>query len=231
MTELSFGDVLFWLAPGVGFVVHFTLGRYNARRVVEQWQSLPAALDSERLGALRSQVETDAATLEIALDSARQARESGDSQEAVRLAALAHKIVAETTPDRLSRLSLLSKMLRMSLAVSPLPPLQARAFHLGRLASLSGLAAALHHLLVSPAERVLLRVHVLRAGFRMVIGVLDRCVDQMTRRPAVERTWRRLEAGASDFKTLDREHLDTARACLVSLRFEPRVQIIPQRAR
>jgi hypothetical protein len=229
--DQSFGDILCWLAPGVGFVVHLTLGRYNARRVAEQWQSLPTALDSERLGLLRTQVETDAATLDIAIDSARLARESGNAAEAARLATLAHQIVAETGPDRISRLSLLSKIVRMSLAVTPMPPVRWQSFRLSRVASLSGLAGALHHLLVSPAERALLRVHVIRACFRMVMGVFDRCAEQFTRRPAADRTWRRLEAGASDFKTLDREHLDTAKACLMSLRFEPRVQIVPQRAR
>ena len=215
----------------MGFVVHLTVGRYNARRVAEQWRSLPTALDAERAGLLRNKVEGDAEMLDITLDSARESMREGDWNEAIRLANLAHKIVAEATPDRLSRMKTLSLMIRMSLAVTPMPALKPGSFRIGQLKSLTGLATAFHVFLVSPAERVLLRLQVLRIGFRMVFSLLGKRQVEITHRPSDERAWRGFEDGSADFKTLDREHLDTARACLVSMRMEPRPQAIPQSAR
>ena len=215
----------------MGFFVHFTVGRYNARRVAEQWRSFPTALDVERLGVLRTSVEGDAQTLDITLDSAREARREGDTTEAVRFARLAHKIVAEATPDRLGRLKALSLLVRMSLAVTPMPPLKPASFRVGQLSSLAGIAGAFHFFLVSPVERILLRVQVLRVSFRLILSLLSRRRSEIERRPGSERAWQGFENGSSDFKTLDREHLDTARACLVSIRLQPRVEVVAQSAR
>jgi len=231
VSDLNLAEAFLWAAPAVGFFVHLSVGRYNGRRVAEQWQSFPRALDAERLGQLRTTVEGDADTLEITLDSAREARREGATTESVRLAALAHKIVAEATPDRLGRLKTLSLLLRMSLAVTPMPPLRQASFRLRQLYGLAGIAAAFHYFLVSPAERVLLRLQVLRVGFRLILSLLTRRRADIARQPSSQRAWRGFEDGASDFKTLDREHLDTVRACILSMRLEPRGQVIAQGAR
>lgn len=231
MSELHLADVFLWAAPAVGFIVHLTVGRYNARRVAEQWQSFPTALDAERLGQLRTTVEGDADTLDLTLDSALLARSDGDPAEAVRLATLAHKIVAEAAPDRIGRLKALSLFVRMSMAVTPMPPLRPASFRVGQLSSLAGVAAAFHFFLVGPAERMVLRLHVLRAGFRLVLSLLGRRRGEIERRPDNTRAWQGFEDGSSDFKALDREQLDTACACLVSLRLAPRVEVVAQSAR
>lgn len=223
-------EAFLWIAPAVGFFVHLTVGRYNARRVSEQWQAFPTALDAERLGMLRTSVEGDAGILDLTLDFAREARHQGDSVEAARFAALAHKLVAEATPDRLGRLKTLSLLIRMSLAVTPMPPLKASSFRAMRLKGVAGVASAFHFFLVGPAERVLLRVQVLRFGFRTILRSLGRRRQRIEQRPIDQRAWQGLEDGSSDFKTLDLEHLDTVRACLVSMRMEPRVVVVPQSA-
>lgn len=231
MADPTLGELFLWAAPAVGFVVHLTLGRYNARKVVADWESLPTALDAERLGQIRSVVECDAETLEIALDSARQARDEGDRDEATRMLGLANRIVAEATPDRLRRLGALSLLVRMACAATPMPPLSAASFRCRRLAGLAALASLAHHLLVSPVERLALRLHVLRGGFAIVRRFLSGCLSRVGLRPDDVRAFRRFEHGAEDFRTLDREHLDAATACLLSLRLQPRVAAVPQRAR
>ena len=230
MTEFNLADVFLWVAPAVGFLVHLTVGRYNARRVAQQWQSFPTALDAERLGQIRTNVEGDAETIDITLDAARDARRLGDTARAGHFARLAQDIVAEATPDRLGRLKTLSLLVRMSLAVTPMPPLRAASFRIGQLRSLAGITSAFHFFLVSPAERVLLRLQVLRISFRLIFSLLGKRQTEIQRQPTDERAWRGFEDGSADFKTLDREHLDTARACLVSMRLEPRVHHVPQSA-
>ncbi len=230
MSELSLAEAFLWAAPAVGFVVHFTVGRHNARRVVEQWQAFPTTFDAERLGQLRTTVEGDADCLDIALDSARQARSEGDKLEVIRQVGLAHQIVAEATPDRLGRLQKLSLLIRMAAAVTPMPPLQGASFRTARVSGLAGLAAALHFFLVSPAERLLLRVHMLRAGFRLILSFLNRRRGEIERMRSWQSPWQAFESGASDFKALDREHLEATAACLVSLRLEPRVETAAQGA-
>jgi hypothetical protein len=231
VTEFNVAEAVLWVAPAVGFLVHLTVGRYNAQRVTQQWQSFPTALDAERLGLIRTNVEGDAETIDLTLDAARDARSLGDTTEAVRFSALAHRIVEEATADRLGRLKTLSLLVRMSLAVTPMPPLKASSFRIGQLKSLTGVAAAFHFFLVSPAERVLLRLQVLRISFRLIFSLMGRRHSEIEQRPTNERAWRGFEDGSADFKTLDREHLDTARACLLSMRLEPRAHVIPQRAR
>ena len=112
-----------------------------------------------------------------------------------------------------------------------MPPLKAGSFRIGQLKSLAGITSAFHFFLVSPAERVLLRLQVLRISFGLVFSLLGRRQAEIEQRPTDERAWRGFEDGSADFKTLDREHLDTARACLVSARLEPRAHGIPQSAR
>lgn len=229
--DISLGEAFLWVAPAVGFAVHLTLGRYNARRVAQEWESLPTTLDTLRLGQVRMEVECDAETLALALDSARQARDHGDGEEAKRLLGLAHGIVDDATPLRQRRLRRLSLMVRMTAAATPLPPLRPASFRLRRLSGLAALSALLHHLLISPAERLLLRVHVLAAGFSLVRSLLARCLAAVRRDAGGDHAWRRFEAGADDFRTLDQEHLATASACLVSLSLEPRVGIVPHSVR
>jgi hypothetical protein len=231
VVDLNLSDVFLWVAPAVGFLVHLTVGRYNARRVEQEWQSLPRALDAERLGMLRTVVEGDAESVDITLCSAREARLQGESAEAIRLAALAHRVIAEAAPDRLGRLKTLSLLIRMSLAVTPMPPLRAMSFRIGQLKSVAGIAAAFHLFLVSPAERVLLRLQVLRISFRLILSLLGRRHAEIEERPTDDRAWQGFEDGSADFKTLDREHLDTARACLVSIRLEPRAEVLVQGTR
>jgi hypothetical protein len=119
----------------------------------------------------------------------------------------------------------------MSLAETQMPPIKAASFRVGQLKSLAGITSAFHFFLVSPAERVLLRLQVLRISFRLIFSLLGRRHAEIERRPTDDRAWKGFENGSEDFKTLDREHLDTARACLVSVRLEPRAQAIPQSAR
>lgn len=231
MPDLSLAEAFFWAAPAVGFLVHLTVGRYNARRVVQQWQSFPTTLDAERLGLLRTTVEGDAECLDIALQSVREARSDGDKAEVIRQVGLAHQVVAEATPDRLGRLKKLSLLIRMAAAVTPMPPVQAASFRTAGISNLAGLAAALHFFLVSPAERLLLRVQLLRAGFRLILSFLNRRRAEIERLQSWQGPWHAFEEGASDFKTLDREHLDATAALLLSLRLEPREQAIAQSAR
>jgi hypothetical protein len=232
MSDAWFGELLLWSAPAVGLVVHVTLARYNARRVHEDWRSFPDTIDKQRIGLLKTVVEGDAETLDIVVDSVREARAEGDADEAERQILLAEKLVFEATPDRLSRLRALGLAIRMAAAVTPLPPLTASAFRRLRLRGLAGLSFLVHQVLVSPAERFILRVHVLGAGFRMIRAAFARRRATVEARPAAALLAHRFEDDVSDFKTLDAEHLEAARACVVSLRLVPRdAAAMPQQAR
>lgn len=232
MPDVWFGELLLWSAPAVGLVVHATLARYNARRVQEDWRSFPDAIDTHRIGVLKTVVEGDAETLDIAVDSAREARAEGDADEATRQILLAERLVFEATPDRLSRLRSLGLAIRMAAAVTPLPPLRVSVFRRLRLRGLAGLSFLVHQFLVSPAERFILRVHVLGAGFRVVRAAFARRRSAAQARSAAALRLRAFEDDVSDFKTLDAEHLEAARACVISLGLVPRgPAALPQQAR
>ena len=225
------GDAWLWLAPAVGFLVHLTVGRQNAGRVARQWEALPTALDPQRLGQIRSSVECDSDSLQIALDSARQALSEADVREFGRQLDIARAIVEDAIPDRVRRLEALALVARMAGAIERLPALSPSAYRLYRLRALAGLAYPLHDLLFGSAARLLLRMRVLKAALASVHRLLSRCRSALERLPAAQPDWQLFEAIVDDFRTLDREHLEAASACLVSSRIQPRIQIVAQRAR
>jgi hypothetical protein len=225
------GNYWLWVAPAVGFIVHLTVGRQNAARVARQWEELPTALDAHRLGQIRSAVECDSDTLQIAIDSARQACAEKDQREAQRQLVIAHSIVADAIPDRIRRLKALALVTRMAGAVETLPAVTPSSYRSWPLRALAALASALQSLSFGPALRLLVRMRMLRAAFVIVRGLLNGWQAALPRLSAGSRALRQFEVWIEDFRTLDQQHLEAAGACLVASRIQPRIQIVPQRVR
>lgn len=228
MTDL--GDAWLWIAPAVGFLVHLTVGRQNPARVARQWEQLPTALDPGRLGQIRAAVECDADSLEIAVDSARQARSERDTGEAGRQLGIALSIIEDAVADRVRRLRALALVARMAGALKPLPAFAPSSCRYWRLRALVATGSLAHELLLGPTARLLLRIHLLRAAFGVVRGLLRRSRRALQRSHSDERAWHQLEIGVDDFRVLDRQHLEAVLACLVSARIHPRIQVVLQRA-
>jgi hypothetical protein len=224
-------ETFLWLAPLVGLLVHWGIGRYNDRKVERDWQVFATLKDERSLASLELASEIDHEMIDLDVEAARKARSSGELQDAARLLRSAKDVIAELTPDRLQRLRAMGVMIRMAMAVTPVEPVPVRPFRRAPLAGLAALGALAHAFLVTPLERFLLRLMVLSLGFRLTLRLLGRSADRGEREPRAERAWRRFEDGAADWKTLDGAHVETARAFLMSLRLAPREQEAAERAR
>jgi hypothetical protein len=223
-------ETLLWVLPLVGLLVHWVFARYNATKVEKDWQAFMTLRDEQSLETLKSIVEIDHETIDFDLRAARLALRMGNTVDAVRLLRLSHDIIADLTPDRLRRLQAMSVMIRMAIAVTPVEAVPAKPFKGGALKGMAAIAGVFHSLLVTPIERFLLRLSVLRFGFRLALRLLKSAADSAERRVTAMRAWRAFEDRAEDWKTLDREHLETARSFLMSFRLEPRVTAVAERA-
>ncbi len=224
-------ETILWFGPVLGLFVHWALGRYNSRKVERDWEEFRRLRDERSLETLSSMVEIDHETIDFDLRAARVARQAGRQEDAIRLLRLSQDIIEDLTPDRLERLRAMTTMIRMAVAVTPVEPVAAAPFKTVRLGAFTSVARLLHSLVVTPAERFVFRVSVISAGFRIALRLLRGAADEITTGARAIRAWRTFENGAEDWKTLDREHLDTARAFLSSFSLRPRPTPAVSRAR
>lgn len=214
--------MLIWALPVLGGLVFLgVLGRYNLRTSLRDWMLVLSPASRETVTALASHVELDAFLAGHAHSAAVRSLGSGELEEAVRLLDLAASVIVEAVPDRLTRLRGMAVCCRMASALLPLPPLAPRDFRLWQIVTLAGLGTLAHHFLVSMGERFLLRLWLMGLCYRIVKGVACRSAGKARREPHALSPWRRFEAALADFKTLDREHVESFRALMMSLAAEP----------
>lgn len=215
---------MLWVLGTLGFVcVALVIGqaaRYRHERTVKQWDQLLSPGMRFAVQSLELEVQTDAAMAESGLRGAQQARERNELAEAVRLLELSCAAVEQATPSRLKRLRAMAVLIRMATALVPVRPLRMRDYHLRELIAVVGVGAALHQVLVSALERFLLRLQVLGIGFRLTLRVLVGARRQAATTPMARRPWGDYERALEDWKTLDREHLETFKSLAKSLEIE-----------
>jgi hypothetical protein len=215
---------MLWVLGALGFVcVALVIGqasRYRHERTVKQWDQLLSPGMRFAVQSLELEVQTDAAIAESGLRGAQQARDRQEAAEAIRMLELSCAAVEQATPSRLKRLRAMAVLIRMATALVPVRPLRMRDYHLRELIAVVGVGAALHQVLVSALERFLLRLQVLGFGFRLTLRVLIGARRQAAVTPMARRPWGDYERALEDWKTLDREHLETFKALAKSLELE-----------
>jgi len=216
--------MLFWILGSLGFVcVALVIGqaaRYRHERTVKHWDRMLSPGMRFAVQSLELEVQTDAAMADSGFQGAQQARDRQDLAEAIRLLELSSRAVEDATPNRLRRLRAMAVLIRMAAALVPVRPLRMRDYHLRELIAVVGVGAALHQVLVSALERFLLRLQVLGVGFRLALRVVVGARRQATSAPASRRPWGDYERALEDWKTLDREHLETFKALAKSLEMQ-----------
>jgi hypothetical protein len=211
--------MLLWITLlGIGCaVVIAQAARYQHDRTLERWSGLLSPSTRSSVRRLELQIRADAAMADDGLQAAQQARDNRDYLEAIRLLELSCSAVAAATPDRLKRLRAMAVLIRMATALVPIQSLRIRDYRLREMIALVGLGAALHHILISALERFLLRVRILGIGFRLTLRVLIGATNRVGATPARPSPWNDYARALEDWKMLDREHLETFRALVLSL--------------
>ena len=216
--------MLLWGLGALGFVcVALVIGqaaRYRHEQTVKQWNKLLSPGMRFAVQSLELEVQADAAIADSGLHGAQQARERRELEEAVRLLELSGNAIERATPSRLKRLRAMAVLIRMAAALVPVRPLRIRDYRLRELIAVVGVGAALHQVLVSALERFLLRLQVIGIGFRLALRVMAGARRQAVATPQSRKPWGDYERALQDWKTLDREHLETFKALARSLEIE-----------
>jgi hypothetical protein len=157
---------------------------------------------------------------EDAYVGALRARTKADITQAVRLLELACRVIEEATPSRLHRLRVMSRLMRMTMAILPVEAVPTSAFQLRPMVAVAGVGEILHMLLVAPAERFALRLRILAVGFKMTVRVLRRSTNVAAGSPQTQAAWDTCRRALTDWSTLDQEHLRSVKALTAALAVE-----------
>jgi hypothetical protein len=211
--------VLLTIAAGT-LLVALALGRYHHRSRLEQWRQLLEPAGDDVVQALTESCALDSAMAEDAYVGALRARTKADITQAVRLLELACRVIEEATPSRLHRLRVMSRLIRMTMAILPVEAVPTSAFQLRPMVAVAGVGEILHMLLVAPAERFALRLRILAVGFKMTVRVLRRSTNVAAGSPQTQAAWDTCRRALTDWSTLDQEHLRSVKALTAALAVE-----------
>lgn len=202
-----------WLAALVLplLVLLFLLGRFDRAAAANDWDMVLGRATEEYIERWEVQARVDPELAGLTFDAAREKMEHREAQEARRLLAISYTIFCGATQDRLVRLRGMAVCARMASAFVPLVPVAPAQFHLREVSALAAIGQFFHHLLVTGAERFVLRVQVISFGLRLVLRAMNRSRDGVT--PG---QWQQFADGRTDWGTLDEAHIETLRALVRS---------------
>jgi hypothetical protein len=197
-------------------IVCMAYGRYRLSQVQHDWETALSPEAHRQLDEVRTRMVVDAAMADDALAGAEAARTAGDWSEACRLIDLGLWALDQATPERMTRLRGIGVCIRVAAAIMPPPPVVPGRFRLPRLRATSAAAAILHHVLITPAERMLLRVWMISFAFRFALRVVRQAAGVLRARPDAAGHWQRYLDGRADWGAADEEHLQSFRLLLES---------------
>lgn len=150
-------------------------------------------------------------------DTANGLRRRGRYDEAAARLALGCAAIEDVAPDFLSALRALRRLTRAVSAIVSVEPIAAGAFRAPELRGLAGLGHLLHHLLLTGRQQARLRLHLVGSLFRLALRFLRGATSRVTRRPAHEPAWARVDALVADLGTAGDEAVVAARQIVQAL--------------
>jgi hypothetical protein len=208
--------------------VALAFGRYRHQRRVAEWRDLLEPGANRAADALESESALERLMADDALLAAERARHGADMVDAVRLLELALRVVEDATPSRLQRLRIMGRLVRMSMAILPLEAVPANRFRLTRVGLVARAGAVLDAIVVSPAERMAIRLRVLAIGFGLTLHVLRASAADVHHQPSADTPWDRFRAALDDWSALDQEHLRSMRVLLSAIAVELQREMVTQ---
>jgi hypothetical protein len=198
-------------------VLLYLLGRFDRAAAARDWDMLLSRATAQYIERWEEQARVEPQLAAMTFESAREAFERDEGDDARRLLAVSYGIFCGATEDRIVRLRGMAVCARMAAAFVPLAPIRAGDFRLRDVASLAAAGQVLHHFLVTGGERFVLRVRIVSFGLRLALRAMRRSKDG--RIPA---EWERFGLGSADWMTLDEAHIVSLKALMHSMAAERR---------
>lgn len=170
--------------------------RHDARAL--SWRRLISPDLRAGLQQLEEQCRLEDAQLVSMMASVNRSR-MDRREHAERMLRAVLKFVEDAQPDRLERLRVVRVLAKMTAATMAAPALSPMQFRLPELWAAASLGALAHAVLVSPGERLVLRLYVLSAGFWITLRTM--------RRAAARPAWGKFERALVDWCALDAAHV------------------------
>jgi hypothetical protein len=222
-------DVLLALVLAGSLLGCLVLARHRYRSRLAEWRELIEPAGVRLAENVSESCVLDQLMADHAFGAATRARAELNPLEAIRLLELMLRVVEESTPSRVRRLKAMSRRIRMSMAILPLEPVRSSQFSLTRVSLVARLGALLDCLAVAPAERMAIRLRVLRLEFHLTVRMLRANIKALSRRPGCEASWRRVHLALKDWGAVDEEHLRSLRALLSTIAVDlKRQELAPQ---
>jgi hypothetical protein len=178
-------------------VIVLALSRARHDERARSWRSLVAPELQASLAQLEERCQLEDAMLVAELDAARRMSLDRKAQ-ADRVLRAVLRFVEEAQPERLARLHALRTLAQVTAAVMVTPAMSPRDFRLPEVWLAASFAQLAQFVLVSPAERLALRLHLLGLGFQLTLRSM--------RRAAARPEWAQFDRAVADWCSLDRAH-------------------------
>jgi hypothetical protein len=213
-------------AAVIATIVTALYARYKFGGVQRDWEAILSQDARRMIDEVRARMIVEAAMADDALLGAQAARAAGDWREACRLLDLGVWALDQAMPSRLTRLHGIATAVRVATAIAPPPPVPAARFQIPILRGLAGVGTVIHHVLVTPTERMLLRLWLISCAFRFALRIVRRAASVLRRHPEAACEWARFAAGRADWATADEEHLASFRLLLEGVAVTDRAEIL-----
>jgi hypothetical protein len=184
-----------------GLVIALALSRARHDERALSWRFLIAPELQAGLAELEVRCRLEDAMLVAELDAAKRMSLDRKAQ-AERVLRAVLQFVEEAQPERLARLHALRTLAQMTAAVMVTPAMTPRAFRLPEVWLAASIGQLSQFVLVSPAERLALRLHVLGLGFQLALRSM--------RRAAARPQWSRFDRAVADWCSLDHAHVQVS---------------------
>jgi len=202
----------------LGWAVLLVLARRNERKVRSDWESLLGGDKAEWYADTKSGIENNTNLIRMTMKEARDIKQLGDVEEALRFLKIGGDVIQEFTPGLLSLLREMMKFSRMVSAMAPVSPLLPSRFHIAEMNNLAVLNQMLHQVVVSAKQRFRLKLRIIATGVKITSGYLLTRINRILhRRSSTEQEWEEIVAAGQDFQQLTTESVESFRNLMGAL--------------
>ncbi len=182
------------------------------------WENLLGGDKAEWYADTKSGIENNTKLIRMTMKEAKDIKQLGDLEEALRFLKIGGDVIQEFTPGLLCLLREMMKFSRMVSAMAPVSPLLPSRFHIAEMNNLALLNQMLHQVVVSAKQRFRLKLRIIATGVKITSGyLLTRIHRVLDRRSSTEQEWEQIVNAGQDFQQLTTESVESFRNLMGAL--------------